>query len=828
MHRSRFMRQGTVMALMVFTSAMAACTDHATREMTDEVESVAQALDTPGGTIDPTFGTAGRADPQPACCQVWADGRLSRQSDGKLLLASNRRDEHDWGIMRLTADGAVDTTFGNGGVVITNFQAPPGVSFQPSDTVHTVHQAADGKIVGAGNSQVFNGPEPGAYTLVASFARYNADGSPDLSFGTNGQVQHWPGRDVSSSDMVVLPDGSIIAAGDTRDTGDINSIYVVKLDPNGNPDPTFGVGGVVLAPFPGYGYLQSAAMVRQPNGSIVVTGFLGGDLESQRRTIGAYRLLPNGTFDPTFGTAGYATILYGNPDDSVQVSDVVLQADGKLVVVGGAGRFREPALGHVLVRFNANGTRDTSFGTNGIVTTPYGAQNSAHSVLVQADGKIVTGGEMLAPSDEFSHYSWALTRYNSNGSLDPTFGYGGKVTIPVDVGQLLDVILQPDGKIVGAGTSSNGLVGTLMRFLPGNRTSVSDFDQDNGGFTYQDDTFKGTNKPVYAAGARITSGGFNGGALRVRLGNVDENDILNMSGGWRRTITLPSASRVYVTFRYNVVAPPNLEPDEYAQVMASIDGSLRSPNGADEIAQLNGAEGGEGGPNRTTGWQLVTLDLGNLAAGNHTLILGGFANKKTAADEYSDVLFDDVAIATDPATGLETVFSENFNAGAGGFTYADDQFHGTTQPAYASGVYTATGGNTGGGVTVTVGGVNDNVITNMSGGWRRTVTVGTPIKSGALHFKFRHVQQPNYEATEFTQMAFSVDGVVTELPIGKITGNGEGGPAQDSGWVDLVVSVGAIGDGTHTIVLGAYNNRKSNVSESATITFDDVTFSAQY
>jgi hypothetical protein len=81
------------------------------------------------------------------------------------------------------------------------------------------------------------------------------------------------------------------------------------------------------------------------------------------------------------------------------------------------------------------------------------------------------------------------------------------------------------------------------------------------GFSYFDDTFRGTSKPAYAAGAFVTTG-FTSGAVRVRLGGVDNTTVTNMSGGWGRSFSLSEPARVTVTFRYNLTQSPNYEVDE--------------------------------------------------------------------------------------------------------------------------------------------------------------------------------------------------------------------------------------------------------------------------
>jgi hypothetical protein len=140
----------------------------------------------------------------------------------------------------------------------------------------------------------------------------------------------------------------------------------------------------------------------------------------------------------------------------------------------------------------------------------------------------------------------------------------------------------------------------------------------------------------------VSSGGFSGGALRVRLGGENSNTINGISGGWRRTFTLSSARTVILSFRYNLDQGPDYESDEFSQVLASIDGVLVTNGSADYIAQVTG--NGNGGSSVTTGWQQFQKSLGTLPAGTHTVILGGYNNKKDGQSERTTILIDDVAV----------------------------------------------------------------------------------------------------------------------------------------------------------------------------------------
>ena len=172
---------------------------------------------------------------------------------------------------------------------------------------------------------------------------------------------------------------------------------------------------------------------------------------------------------------------------------------------------------------------------------------------------------------------------------------------------------------------------------------TANFNSSENSFSYSDNTFRGATQSSYASGSRVSSGGFSGsGALRVRLGGENSNTINGMSGGWRRTFTLSSARAVVLAFRYNLDQGSEYESDEFSQVMASIDGVLVGNSPADYIAQVTG--NGNGGSSVTTGWQLFQKSLGTLSAGTHTVILGGYNNKKNSESERTTILIDDVTV----------------------------------------------------------------------------------------------------------------------------------------------------------------------------------------
>ena len=168
------------------------------------------------------------------------------------------------------------------------------------------------------------------------------------------------------------------------------------------------------------------------------------------------------------------------------------------------------------------------------------------------------------------------------------------------------------------------------------------FDVDADGFSYADDAFRATAQPAYESGTRIATGGFSGGALRVALGGIDNAVITNMSGGWSRTFNLASPGRLRLSARIQVTQTSEYESNELSQGLVSIDNTLVGVAPNDFVSQIAGD--GNGGAARTTGFQLVTLDLGTQTAGNHRLTLGGFNNQKTFNNESTEILIDDVLL----------------------------------------------------------------------------------------------------------------------------------------------------------------------------------------
>src|SRR5262249_206662 len=220
---------------------------------------------------------------------------------------------------------------------------------------------------------------------------------------------------------------------------------------NGFLDPTFGGGGKVLTDFGGDAGVRGSVL--QPDGKIVVAGFAPGAGSAPRFRVA--RRYGGGRLDSTFGPNHNGKVLTDFAEEGGKAQCLARQADGKIVAAGYAYVGNQVLF--ALVRYNPDGSLDTSFGNGGKVTTDFGGgDNHAHAVVLQpATGKVgakivVAGMATVGGGDEF-----ALARYTTDGQLDTSFGNGGTITTAFDGGPdfATSVLLQPDDKIVAAGTA---------------------------------------------------------------------------------------------------------------------------------------------------------------------------------------------------------------------------------------------------------------------------------------------------------------------------------------------------------------------------------------
>jgi uncharacterized delta-60 repeat protein len=249
--------------------------------------------------------------------------------------------------------------------------------------------------------------------------------------------------------------------------------FVPAVAADGMLDPSFGRGGLVRTHFDEWGPVAvdaALSVVVMGDGRAVAAGYTSPNLGSTHMT--AARYLASGSLDTTFDGDGRVTVVFPFPppafDYYAAAQAVLVQPDGKVVLVGTAADFEGAFF--ALARLNADGSLDSSFGTDGTVLTNIGSSPNATAGLLLPDGRIVAVGHVGFP------YSIAAARYNADGSLDPTFGGDGKVTIAPGSFKAESAVLQPDGKLVIAGTSPPGFPSgnfALARLLPDGTLDMS-------------------------------------------------------------------------------------------------------------------------------------------------------------------------------------------------------------------------------------------------------------------------------------------------------------------------------------------------------------------
>jgi uncharacterized delta-60 repeat protein len=409
---------------------------------------VSSAADLPlAGSLDRSFGGGlvtrglGGSDFYPTI-----EG-IAVQPDRKIVVASTSP-RGDVLLARYLPNGSPDRSFGKGGYAETG---PPylgiaqGVALQP-----------DGKIVVAGIGVM------GEFMVT----RYNRNGSPDTTFGTNGitntVIPEPPGTsDARANAVAVLPGGEILVAGTvTWDGGDPlvppSSFALARYTPGGSLDPTFGDGGIVQTAFIGEDTLAGIAV--QPDGKIVATGTgalfgHGTDIE----TIALARYEPDGSLDPTFGIAGKVTT---PPKLFFDGGPTILQ-HGKIVVAGSHADRRAGETFPVIARYDGSGRLDSTFGKHGFakIKPVTGIGNGccvSTAIVAQNYGKILIAAANF------------VFRLRPNGQLDPSFGRGGIVSVRDRISTAL--ALQSGQKVLVGG--GRGHAWTLARLFGGNNCVV--------------------------------------------------------------------------------------------------------------------------------------------------------------------------------------------------------------------------------------------------------------------------------------------------------------------------------------------------------------------
>ncbi|MBI5779324.1 MAG: hypothetical protein HZA49_07700 [Planctomycetes bacterium] len=382
------------------------------------------------GSLDVSFDSDGVVTTTIGSSNEGARG-IAIQSDNKIVVAGRADTGFNWdfALARYNANGSPDTTFGTSGITTTDLGG--------TEYVNALGIQSDGRIVAAGTNSPF------------LLARYTTAGILDTGFGLSGTgvVTTTIQNGATVNALAIQPDNTIIAAGKSWN-GSNDDIAVARYSSDGVIDNTFGSNGVVTTAI--------GANIDVAN-SVAVTGtkiVVAGEYVDGTSSFALVQYGANGALDTTFDSDGIVTTTIESTTDYSFA--VAIQPDNKIVVAGssGDGKF-------ALARYNTDGSLDATFDSDGIVTTTIGAGSSVVALAIQSDGKIVAVGT------EGSGSQIALARYNTDGSLDTAFGTNGIVTTRVGVvyNYAYAVAIQSDGKIVVAG-GSDGSEFIVLRYWP--------------------------------------------------------------------------------------------------------------------------------------------------------------------------------------------------------------------------------------------------------------------------------------------------------------------------------------------------------------------------
>jgi uncharacterized delta-60 repeat protein len=400
----------------------------------------------PNGSLDKTFGTGGQVlTSLSAANNAQASALVSDPTTRKLVAAGDvwNSSVAQFGLARYNPNGTLDGSFGNGGRVLTVF---PGVTGTQAPALAV--DPATNKLVAAGT---FTGNTIAGVVL----SRYNADGSLDSAFGVNGRVvTTFPFR-VGPPTPALAPEmatGRLVAAGfaSTTSTGG-GGFLLVRYNPNGTLDSTFGTNGRVITSFPGTSGAWVTALATDPTTNKLVAAGYAFASPNFLVQFALARYNPDGSLDLTFGNGGLVVTAFAG--DAAAYALTSEPATGNIVAAGAA--WTSSGEQFALARYNPDGSLDATFGTSGRVLTsfPGGLGAQANAVAAdQATGKIVAAGFAMTTGMQF-----ALARYNPNGGLDSSFGTGGTVVTffpSTSWSSVFALASDPaTGKLVAAGTA---------------------------------------------------------------------------------------------------------------------------------------------------------------------------------------------------------------------------------------------------------------------------------------------------------------------------------------------------------------------------------------
>jgi uncharacterized delta-60 repeat protein len=400
-----------------------------TSDVTDVAVRCVRIVAAPG--LDPTFGSVGRVSTPVGGGSGEA---VAIEPNGGIVTVGRRGDgaHFDFAATRHDAAGRLDSGFGTAGIATTDLGGNDDEAFDAAPLY-------DGGFVAAGRTDA-----KGLANIDFGVVRYTAAGAPDAGFGSGGIVKtDISGRGDQANAVAVQPDGRIVVAGFATDDVIDGDFALARYNPDGTLDTTFGGDGIVITDF-GTHDDAARALALQPDGRIIAAGSAG-------EKVALARYLADGRLDPSFGNAGSSVADLG---PGAAANGVALTPSGQILL---AGSSVGPALNRdfMLARFRDDGVLDSTFGRAGAVVTDLGhGDDFAESLAVDSQRVITLAGRTTSPTI----FDAALVRYRPDGTLDTAFDADGILTADFHGGAdfAQDLALDAAGRVVAAGTTVDG------------------------------------------------------------------------------------------------------------------------------------------------------------------------------------------------------------------------------------------------------------------------------------------------------------------------------------------------------------------------------------
>ena len=444
---------------------------------------------------------------------------------------------------RITPAVQLDPTFGVGGKVFTDFEASPAST---SEGVAVAIQP-DGKILAA--------------SAAGYLIRLNTDGTLDLTFGNVGKAQFVG----TPSAMAIDAAGHIVVAGYTVDDAGFD-FAVARYNANGLLDANFDGDGFASVNFRARDFASSVAI--DGAGRVIVAGY-SSDAETSGNDIAVARFNQDGSLDSTFDGDGKVITAFGTLDD--RANSVVVDAWNRIIVAGFTQVTGGSGSQFALVRYNVDGSLDTTFDGDGKVATPIQSSARANDLTIDRSGRIVVAGEAFG--------TFALARYDSSGALDPTFDGDGTLLIG-NASSFNSVAIDDFDRIVAAGYANGQNQDFAVARLNADGTLDSSFDGDGRVLTSIGSSAEDAKSIAIDSLGRIVAmgyfldGGRNFAAVRY---NTDGSLDANFDGDGKRTLTLRAsqdfATSMAIDSNGNVLVVGNAASD-VALARYHADGSL--------------------------------------------------------------------------------------------------------------------------------------------------------------------------------------------------------------------------------------------------------------